>query len=607
MLRRRPSARFAFIVVASTCLAALFHAAPANASFPGTNGRVVHECILFDSNGASHKELCVSRPDGSGQQFITDTRSPRYYWEPAWSPDGKWITYGATIANAYDDDIWIRKPGDPSSAVNVTQTPNDSSGVTYYRHSHPSFARDGSKIVFTAQYQEEGEDLRSGIWTIKTDGTGLQLIRTETASLPLPVWSPTADRILFDCTGQAWDEWSQQWVDNPELCSMKADGTDMKNLTQSLEGELVGADWSPDGTKIVFSRTVPGTGWPGVADLWVMNANGTGQQKLFGNNTLLMNPIWSPDGAKVLFGSRYWGELGVEGAVMMMDADGTDAVQHNGSMGNWQPCTVATACDFVAPNTVLDQKPAAAVNATSATFAFHATEAGSKLQCSLDGQQFADCTSPVTFDDLAEGGHFFQVRAVDAAFNEDPSPSEWTWTVDLTPPDTYISFTPSGNRATFTLGGDEDGVTFLCSLDGSAFAACVSPKKYTDLVPGQHVFRAKSRDAAGNLDSTPASQSWTVPKIATTTTLAVTVKPAKILASGGLTPAHPGDAMTVKLQRKKPSGAWGVVASASPVLTADSSYAASFTRRDGTCRVVASFPGDEDHKASSKTSTQFHC
>jgi hypothetical protein len=607
----RGSARV-LLVVGAVLLVASLSPAPAQASFPGQNGSIVHVCRFFDSNGASHWEICLSKPDGTGQRYITDTRSPRTYWDPAWSPDGKWIAYGATIANAYDNDIWVMKPGDPSSARNVTLTPNASDGSSWYTHSTPSWSRTGTKLVFVATYVEDsGQESRSGIWTINVDGTDLRLIYPIDTAPPMPKWSPTADRIIFECIGQAWDEWTETWRDNQEVCSIKPDGTGLQNLTKSLEGEAAPADWSPDGTKIVFTRYVPGTGWPGTANIWVMNADGTGQHQVFGDGTTNGSPVWSPDGMKILFGASVWNEFGqLDSVVRMMDADGTDMVEGANQWGSWQPCTPTTGCDFTPPNTLLDQKPAAATSSTSATFAFHASEADSSFECSLDSGGFASCDSPITYMDLYEADHTFEVRAVDGAANADSSPAQWHWTVDATPPGVYIAdYSTVGQGARFTLDTStgESGVTYLCSLDGSAFATCTSPVTYSHLAPGQRVFRAKGRDAAGNVDADSAEHTWQVAKLATTTTISVTVQ-TKIVATGKVTPAHPGVAMTVRLERKNRNGVWALVTRLNPVLSTTSTYKASFARpAAGSCRAIAKFPGDADHKTSSKTSGLFNC
>ena len=85
---------------------------------------------------------------------------------------------------------------------------------------------------------------------------------------------------------------------------------------------------------------------------------------------------------------------------------------------------------------------------------------------------------------------------------------------DTTPPDTIINSGPSGTvsstSATFTFSATESGSTFQCRLDGAAFAACTSPKSYTNLTNASHTFEVRATDAANNLDPTPAARTWTV-------------------------------------------------------------------------------------------------
>ena len=66
---------------------------------------------------------------------------------------------------------------------------------------------------------------------------------------------------------------------------------------------------------------------------------------------------------------------------------------------------------------VLKSKPPAFL------FTFSATEPGSTFRCKLDKGKFAKCHSPKRFKRLAPGRHAFQVYAVDAAGNRDPSPA----------------------------------------------------------------------------------------------------------------------------------------------------------------------------------------
>ena len=83
---------------------------------------------------------------------------------------------------------------------------------------------------------------------------------------------------------------------------------------------------------------------------------------------------------------------------------------------------------------------------------------------------------------------------------------------DTTPPQTTITQQPADGTATdatFAFTADEPS-TFACSLDGGAFASCSSPKAYSGLAVGGHVFSVRATDTAGNVDGTPAAASWTI-------------------------------------------------------------------------------------------------
>jgi Ca2+-binding RTX toxin-like protein len=55
------------------------------------------------------------------------------------------------------------------------------------------------------------------------------------------------------------------------------------------------------------------------------------------------------------------------------------------------------------------------------------------IECSLDGQAFTSCTSPVVYDKLKKGNHEFTVRALDANYRA--GVDEFTWTIGkATPP-----------------------------------------------------------------------------------------------------------------------------------------------------------------------------
>jgi hypothetical protein len=183
------------------------------------------------------------------------------------------------------------------------------------------------------------------------------------------------------------------------------------------------------------------------------------------------------------------------------------------------PAIHAWQVDTSTPDTTLLSGPANASPTSDATFSFISPDAGAgaTFQCSLDGAQFADCTSPAIYSGLGEGTHTFQVRVRDSVGNFDPTPATDSWMVDLTAPDTAIATGPSGAvanaAASFTFTSNELDVTFACSLDGAGFAPCTSPFNVTSLSQGSHSFAVIAIDAAGHQDASAATASWVVDTI----------------------------------------------------------------------------------------------
>jgi hypothetical protein len=174
--------------------------------------------------------------------------------------------------------------------------------------------------------------------------------------------------------------------------------------------------------------------------------------------------------------------------------------------------------DTTPPDTSITGGPTGTVTTASASFTFTSTEPGT-FACSLDNAAFAPCTSPAAYSNLANGTHSFAVRATDAAGNTDPTPATSSWVVnvpptDTTPPDTSITGGPTGTvttaSASFTFSSTETGSSFQCNLDGAAFTSCTSPASYSALANSSHTFSVRAIDAAGNIDPTPATRTWTV-------------------------------------------------------------------------------------------------
>ena len=172
------------------------------------------------------------------------------------------------------------------------------------------------------------------------------------------------------------------------------------------------------------------------------------------------------------------------------------------------------APDTTPPNTTISAPPAAASNSATATITFTSSEAGSAFESRVDGATFATATSPQTLTGLADGSHTFEVRARDAAGNTDATPASATWVVDTVAPDTQLDGSPAGTvtsaTATFTFSSPDTTASFEASLDSGAFATATSPYALNAVADGAHTLRIRARDAAGNVDATPVSASWSV-------------------------------------------------------------------------------------------------
>jgi hypothetical protein len=127
---------------------------------------------------------------------------------------------------------------------------------------------------------------------------------------------------------------------------------------------------------------------------------------------------------------------------------------------------------------------------------------------------------------LTEGPHTLSVRATDAAGNTDQSPATYAFTVDTRPPETVIDDGPDdpvhAGPIAFGVRSTEPG-TIECALDGAQPGSCAALPRAEDLALGEHVYRARATDRAGNVDPSPAQ--WRFIVVNTTPAAALELQP----------------------------------------------------------------------------------
>lgn len=128
------------------------------------------------------------------------------------------------------------------------------------------------------------------LYKMNLDGTGRTLIPIQTTgNITAPAVSPDGRRILYTLRDDIW-------VAN-------ADGSGETNLTNTTAFERTPA-WSPDGHTIAFASNRGGT-----YDIYLMNPDGTGVMNLTqdaaGDD---LSPAWSPDGQNLAFTSHRDGD-----------------------------------------------------------------------------------------------------------------------------------------------------------------------------------------------------------------------------------------------------------------------------------------------------------
>jgi len=144
-----------------------------------------------------------------------------------------------------------------------------------------------------------------------------------------PSWSPDGKRLVY-----------QRDFNGSAIYVINADGTGEQRLSPT-PGFDVTPSWSADGSQIVYARLHEApqpNGPPPMTDIRIMNADGTGDQAILANTLFSVEPRWSVNN-QLVFMSLMGGGSDLEIYVMNVDGSGLRQLTTEGNNGDpvWSP------------------------------------------------------------------------------------------------------------------------------------------------------------------------------------------------------------------------------------------------------------------------------
>jgi hypothetical protein len=269
-------------------------AAPADATFPGANGK-----IAFERFG----DIWTMNSDGTNQVNLTSDSPPQ--GSPGWSADG------TKLAFTQDGQIW-------KMAADGTGRTKLSDGTT--GDFDPSWSPDDQKILFTSCCPP-GHDFT--LETMNADGTGRTVVGDSLDWLGDADWA---------------SDGSTAWVseDTDFSCNYSVETSTFGRLNSSPNCDAPysgNPSWSPDSQRVAY--VLEDCSLCGHFSVYTIKRDKTDPQQVTmppaGDGDA--EPAWSPDGSKMAFVRS--------GRIKVINIDGTGIVDvTDGAAPTWQPIPI---------------------------------------------------------------------------------------------------------------------------------------------------------------------------------------------------------------------------------------------------------------------------
>jgi Tol biopolymer transport system component len=277
-------------------------AVPAEATFPGKNGRIAFilgpDVYTMNPDGSDIKQLTNLGPDGGA------------FWE-SWSPDGKQIVFNEYRPPDFLGQLWLMNADGSHQHLLLAEAD--------FNDERPSFTPDGSSVIFNRCRLdiETGEYSTCSLYQIGLNGTDLRAVTDfELGTKDLsPQFSPDNGPLAFTSIGRGGII--------AAIYLTTADGSGPSQITPApLSGRQ--PDWSPNGKAIAFATHCCN---PQNEEIWVANIEGNGLRRLTNNGDDYsagphdFHPSWSPQGDAIVF-ERDAPDFS-SSAIFIMKADGS--------------------------------------------------------------------------------------------------------------------------------------------------------------------------------------------------------------------------------------------------------------------------------------------
>ena len=243
-----------------------------------------------------NSEIYIMDSDGLNQKMLTNNDADDLI--PYFSPDGSKIVFLSYRDG--NEEVYIMNI-DGSNQKNLSNY----EGNEWF----PRFSPDGLKIIFTS-----GRDAGPQIYTVNIDGSNLERLTYNKFAENMPCFSPDGSKIVYN--SNRGDDFMYA-----EIYIMDSDGLNQQRLTNNEVTDFFPC-FSPDGSKIVYvsNPSLNPLTEAVYDDIYIMNSDGSNQQRLTDNEFCDRNPCFFPDGSKILFASgRDEGQY-----IYIMDIDGSN-------------------------------------------------------------------------------------------------------------------------------------------------------------------------------------------------------------------------------------------------------------------------------------------